>query len=190
MIDCNCEVWTAENEVEFFSNACTTTSASPLMLAYLDSADEVHRLPNRVTFQPEWQQGGFVGVQLQCFCRSQKPMPSLLKSVARRVGLLLSNISTPFCISCTIMITLVASKRVSSLSVHLNTEFGFRWLRKGFLNIVKQIYLPIYWLSVPTDLFCTAATEESTSIYVLLNSLKPRIFIQMFQMVIKGHENP
>ena len=67
MIDCNCEIWTAENEVEFFSNASTTASASPSMLAYLDSADEVHRLPTRVTFQPEWQQGGFVGAQLQCF---------------------------------------------------------------------------------------------------------------------------
>ena len=53
-----------------FSNASTTASTSPLMGAYLDSADEVNRLPTTVTFQPEWQQSGFVGVQLQCFCRS------------------------------------------------------------------------------------------------------------------------
>ena len=120
------------------------------MGAYLDLADEVNRLPTRVTFQSGWQRSGFVGVQLQCFCRSQKPMPSLLKSVAKHVGLLLSDISTPFCISCT-MITLVSSKRVSRLSVHLNTEFGFRRLRKGFiLSADANAYAT--WLINPNQL--------------------------------------
>ena len=77
-------------------------------------------------------------------------MPSLLKSVARHVGLLLSNISTPFCISCTMM-TLVSSKRVSRLSVHLNTEFGFRRLRKGFiLSADANAYAT--WLINPNQL--------------------------------------
>ena len=49
------------------------------------------------------------------------------------------------------MITLVSLKRVWRLSVHLNTEFGFRRLRKGFiLSADANAYAT--WLINPNQL--------------------------------------
>ena len=70
-----------------FSSASTTASASPSIGAYLDSALLVNRLPTRVTRHPLVQHKGLMGWQSQCFCVSQKPIPDLLQSVARQVGL-------------------------------------------------------------------------------------------------------
>ena len=72
------------------SKASITARASPSIGAYQDLAPDVKRLPTRVIFQPGLQQNGLIDVQEQCFWNSQKPIPSLLQSVARQVGRVLS----------------------------------------------------------------------------------------------------
>ena len=150
MVHGNDQVWTAEDEVAGFSRASTTANASPSMGAYLDSVDEVKRLPTNVIFQPRRQQYGFLDVHKQCFWRSQKPMPPLLKSVARHVSLSLSKISTPLLIS-SMMTIFVSSNSLSSLSDHLNGVLGCSRVRKGcILSADANAYAT--WLTSPNQL--------------------------------------
>ena len=73
-----------------FSRASTGARASPSIGAYRVSAPEVNRLPTRVVFHPVLQQKGRDDWHSQCFWNNQNPMPSLLQSLTRQVGLFLS----------------------------------------------------------------------------------------------------
>ena len=110
-----------------------TARASPSTGAYLDSAGWVKRLPTKVIFQPVLQQNGSVEVQLQCFWNSQKPIPFLDQSVARHVGLDLSNMRTPSSISL-MMAALDSLKRLLRVSSQLNGMPGFSSSRNGSMR--------------------------------------------------------
>ena len=73
-----------------FSRASTRARAFPSIGAYRDSAPEVNRLPTRVVFHPVLQQKGRDDWHSQCFWNNQNPIPSLLQSLTRQVGLFLS----------------------------------------------------------------------------------------------------
>ena len=81
------------------SKASATARVSSLIGAYQDSSECVNRIPACTTFQPVWQQNGLMSLHEQCFWNNQKPIPILDQSVARHVGLLLSNMRTPSLIS-------------------------------------------------------------------------------------------
>ena len=91
------------------------------------------RLPTKVIFQPVLQQNGSVEVQLQCFWNSQKPVPFLDQSVARHVGLDLSNMRTPSSISL-MMAALDSLKRLLRVSSQWNGMPGFSSSRNGSMR--------------------------------------------------------
>ena len=84
------------------SGASATARAFPSIGAWCDSAVWVHRFTTSAIFQPVGQQKGFLDAHWQCFWKSQNPIPLFDQSVARQVGLDLSNMWTPFSISLTI----------------------------------------------------------------------------------------
>ena len=89
--------WKLMMNIQHFSNAHAIAAASPSIGAYLRSASVQNLLPANVGRQPSGHQiGAFSTVHWQCFCRSWKPIPSLLRSGTRQVTQSLSNITTPF----------------------------------------------------------------------------------------------
>ena len=111
------------------SKASATANASPSMGTYLGSAGCVKRLPTSVIFQPVRQQKGLTGVQSQCFWNNEYPMPCFDQSVAKQVGLDLSNIRTPFSISW-MMAVFDSSKSFSRSCVQVNGDPGFSGSRQ------------------------------------------------------------
>ena len=73
-----------------------TAIASPSVGAYPVSGSVVNLEPANTNCQPEEQQFGASDIgQLQCFCKSKYPTPSLLQSHWMQVCLLVSNPSMP-----------------------------------------------------------------------------------------------
>ena len=74
--------------IRHFSNAHAIAAASSSIGAYLLSVSVQNLLPAYIRCQPSEQQIGALSmVHWQCFCRSRKPIPSLLQSGARQVTL-------------------------------------------------------------------------------------------------------
>ena len=83
--------------IPHFANAYAIAVASPSIGAYLHSASVRNLLLAYIRRQPLGQQiRAFSIVHWQCFCKSRKPIPSLLQSGARQVTRSLSNVATPF----------------------------------------------------------------------------------------------
>jgi len=91
--------------------------------------------PTKVTHQPFQQQKGSWNEHRQCFCVSQKPIPSLFLSVARQVEPLLSKISTPAWML-SHMCCLDVAKASVSWSDYWKGVDGFRRSLKGSMVAV------------------------------------------------------
>ena len=115
------------------SRASATARASPSIGAYRDSTEWVNRLPTSEIFHPSRQQNGVAPGHVQCFWNIQKPIPSLDQSVARQVGLALSNIRTPSSTSAA-MASLDSTKISSNSSFHANEFPGFRSSLNGSMR--------------------------------------------------------
>ena len=96
-----------------FSNAHAIAAVLPSIGAYLCLASVQNLLPENIREQSSGQQiRAFSIVHWQCFCRSRKPISSLIQSRARQVTQSLSNVVTPFWTSS--IITCLESLNVSS----------------------------------------------------------------------------
>ena len=135
MINGDDEVMTAEDEEPRFVECIGDGEGSPSIGAYRDSDGCVKRLPTRVVFHPWVQQKGLTSLQEQCFCTSQNPIPDFDQSVARQVGLDLSNMRTPSSISLMIMSFESSKRRFMSL-VQVNGVLGFSSWRNGSMRVV------------------------------------------------------
>ena len=118
----------------YFFNAHAIAAASSSIGAYVRSASVQYLLLENIRHKLLGQQiGAFSIVHWQCFCRSRKPILSLLQSGARQVTWSLSNVATPFWTT-SIIICLEFLNVSSRLWFQANLEFCLTRSQKGSMT--------------------------------------------------------
>ena len=100
----------------------------------------MNQLPTSAIFQPAGQQKGILDVHWQCSWKSQNSIPLFDQSVAKQVGLDLSNMLTPFSISLTIT-AMDSSKSWLSVSSQWNGVPGLsNWRNSSMRSVIVKAY--------------------------------------------------